>query len=319
MRLERIRAGRARPGLGAQHLAAVRAAAAAGDAAVEGDVVGSQELRFAPRGLRGGRFHFEIGTAGATSLVLQTVALPLARAGPTSLTLGGGTHVPWSPCFHYLALHWLPCLRALDLDAEVTLERAGFHPRGGGRLHAELWPLGRLVPLERTERGALRRVTVLSVSARLPDHVATRQAERARARLAECGAELADETLRLSAPSPGSMLLLLAEFEKSRCCTFGLGARGKPAERVADEAVDALEAFLATSGAVDPYLADQLLVPLAFAAGRSQITTSRVTGHLRTNAAVVGSFLGPVVEIDGALEQPGRVCIQGVGLPAATR
>ncbi len=110
-RLSRIRSNRDRPGLRPQHLAAVRAAARVASAEVRGDRVGSEEIAFAPGPVRPGDYFFDIGTAGATSLVLQTLLLPLARApGTSSITIRGGTHVPWSPCFHYLDWQWRPFL-----------------------------------------------------------------------------------------------------------------------------------------------------------------------------------------------------------------
>ena len=110
-------------------------------------------------------------------------------------------------------------------------------------------------------------------------------------------------------PSPvkGTFLLLMAEFETGRCCYFGLGELGKPAERVADEAVDALFAFLESDGAIDQYLADQLLLPLCLANGKSHIRTNLITKHLLTNAAVLRAFMPVQIEIDGELGQPGLV------------
>ena len=114
----------------------------------------------------------------------------------------------------------------------------------------------------------------------------------------------------------GTLLLLLAEFEHAQCCYYGLGARGKPAEQVAEEAVDALLAFLATDGAIDEHLADQLVLPLAVTAGASELRTSKVTQHLVTNAEVVREFLPATIEIAGAIGQPGSVCISGGALSA---
>jgi RNA 3'-terminal phosphate cyclase (ATP) len=48
------------------------------------------------------------------------------------------------------------------------------------------------------------------------------------------------------------MLLLVVEFEHHQCCFYSLGARGKPAEQVAEEAVAEFETFLATDGCVEP-------------------------------------------------------------------
>src|SRR3954471_741800 len=76
-----IRARRSRPGLQPQHLTAVRAAAAVCAAHLAGDAVGSSFLRFAPQAPpQPGQYLFDIGTAGATPLVLQTALLPLAHA-----------------------------------------------------------------------------------------------------------------------------------------------------------------------------------------------------------------------------------------------
>ncbi len=312
LRITRIRARRAKPGLRAQHLAAVRAAAAASDAAVEGAHLGSSELRFVPGPLRAGHFHVEVGTAGAVSLVLQTVLPALARAPEaSSVLLGGGTHVPWSPCFEYVERLWLHHLRQMGIEASVVLERAGFHPRGGGRVRAHVRPAARLATLCRLERGVLRRIRGLSAVARLPDAVAERQRDRARQRLADLDVPVSLERTRLDAASPGTLLFLEAEFEHSRACCFGLGARGKRAERVADEAVDELEEFLAGPGAVDRHLADQLLLPLVLADGVSELSTARVTEHVRTNAAVIHAFLGPRIQIEAGLGEPGVIRIRG--------
>ncbi|GIX49340.1 MAG: ribosomal subunit interface protein [Candidatus Tectimicrobiota bacterium] len=301
-----IRARRPKPGLMPQHLQAVQAAAAVGEAEVEGAFLGSQALRFVPRGRRGGTFRFDIGTAGATSLVLQTVFLPLsAAAEPSHLTLTGGTHVPWSPCHHYLELHWLPLMRRLGCDAELRLELAGFYPQGGGRVRAHIRPVARLVPLQLTVRGRLLGIRGLSAVANLDLSIAERQRLQALQRLAPYCREVDIEVVRLPARGKGTLLLLLAQFEHARCCYYALGERGKPAERVADEAVEQLLAFLHSEAAVDEFLADQLLLPLAFAPGTSELTTARVTQHLLTNAEVIRQFLPVEIDIRGALGAPG--------------
>jgi RNA 3'-terminal phosphate cyclase (ATP) len=110
-------------------------------------------------------------------------------------------------------------------------------------------------------------------------------------------------------------LLVQAEFaeqssaERSSACYFALGAPGKRAEVVADEAVNQLEEFLASEGAVDEHLADQLLLPLAFASGVSRFRTSRVTRHLLTNAEIVQAFRAARVQVEGEEGQPGTVTI----------
>ena len=92
VRIVDIRARRARPGLMRQHLTAVQAAARICNARVEGAAVGSREISFVPAAVQPGTYDFAIGTAGSTTLILQTVLPPLLLApGPSRLTLEGGT------------------------------------------------------------------------------------------------------------------------------------------------------------------------------------------------------------------------------------
>src|SRR5207248_8749894 len=76
--LRNLRARRTKPGLQPQHLMCVQAAAAIGQAQVRGASLRSSDLTFEPGEVTPGKYHFAIGTAGATSLVLHTVYLPLA-------------------------------------------------------------------------------------------------------------------------------------------------------------------------------------------------------------------------------------------------
>jgi RNA 3'-terminal phosphate cyclase (ATP) len=316
MRLTNVRARRPQPGLKPQHLQAVKAAAQISAAQVEGAALGSQTLRFDPTGLQGGNYAFDIGTAGSTSLLLQTLYLPLSFAdGPSRLTLSGGTHVPWSPCFHYLQWQWLPYLAAAGYHLECTLERAGFYPRGGGLLHADIVPSRHFSPLRLTERGRLLRIRGLSGVGRLDLSIAERQRKRAVDRLRELGVPLEIELVEMPAASPGTFIVLQAEFEGGRCCAFALGARHKPAEKVADEAAEELRADIDSGGAIDAWLADQLLLPLAFVPERSEFSVCRISRHLRTNAQLLGYFLPVAVEIEGETGQPGIVRLHGTAAP----
>lgn len=313
VRLVNIRARRPQPGLKPQHLKAVEAAAAISAARVAGAGPGSQTLLFEPHGLQAGEYAFDIGTAGSTGLLLQTLYLPLSFAGKSSrLKLTGGTHVPWSPCFHYLSWQWLPYLTEIGYRLACRLESAGFYPRGGGVVHADIEPHARLSPLTIGQRGRLLGIHGLSAVGRLPLAIAERQRSEALARLAPLGVAVEIEVAEVPSPSPGSFIVLQAKFEHSRCCAFALGERHKPAERVADEAAAELRADIASGGAIDAWLADQLLLPLAFAPGVSEFSVCRISRHLLTNAELLGYFLPVQAEIEGEQDQPGRVRLYGM-------
>jgi RNA 3'-terminal phosphate cyclase (ATP) len=313
-RILNIRARRSKPGLRPQHLTSVNAAASVGQAQVEGACLGSREIEFRPSSIHPGSYRFEIPTAGSTSLVLQTVFLPLSAAeSPSEIEIIGGTHVPWSPCFHYLEANWLPAMELQGFRADLALEIAGFYPQGGGRIRALIQPLKKIAPLRRNQRGDLQRIRGLSIVSNLPESIAQRQQNRAVKRLADLGCPVEIEVQTLPSPGKGTFLLLQAEFESGQACYFGLGARGKPAERVADEAVDALQALLGGEGVVDEYLADQLLLPLAFAGGDSEFRTSKITQHLLTNAEVIRAFGAAEIDIHGELDHHGVVEIRPRG------
>jgi RNA 3'-terminal phosphate cyclase (ATP) len=291
--MARIRAGRMRPGLRPQHLAAVRAAAMACGAKVGGVFEGSPDLRFEPGALEAGTFRFDIATAGAVTLVLQTVLAPLATAGGTSrVEVTGGTHVPASPSYDFLARHWCAVMERLGLGVRVSLVRAGFYPPGGGEVSAEVGAWERPKGLALEERGALLSVRGVSGAARVKGDVARRQRDAAQGRLWEARRIEAEWEVHesVAAASPGSFLLLEAVFENGRAAFGFLGERGLRSERLGDRAARHLLKFLDAEGAVDPHLADQVAVPLALARGGGRVTTPEVTLHMETVAAVVSMF-----------------------------
>src|SRR5262245_30877359 len=183
-RIERIRAGREKPGLMRQHLTALEAAATVGEAEVEGAGIGAQSIVFRPRRVRPGAYRFAVGTAGSAGLVLQTILLPLlTAAGPSTLTLEGGTHNPHAPPFDFLAQAFLPLVRRMGGGVEACLERAGFYPAGGGRITVEVTPPPALTPLQLTARGATRRRRARALLSRLPRQIGARELAVVRSRL----------------------------------------------------------------------------------------------------------------------------------------
>jgi RNA 3'-terminal phosphate cyclase (ATP) len=309
---QRIRAGRSKPGLRAQHLTCVQAACKVCSGQVEGAKLGSTSLTFAPGPAEGGTYRFDVGTAGSTSLVLHTLALPLALADSRSvLTIRGGTHVPFSPAYHFLEWQWAPLLRRLGLDVDVALLKAGYYPKGGGEIQTRIRPAERIAPLTLGTRGHLEQLDGLSMLSNLPWSIAARQRRRALSRLDATGLPCGIEVREFPSPGMGTMLLLRCRHAGgARACFTALGAKGKRAEAVADEAVDELLAFLQTRGSLDHHTADQLLLPLAVADGPSEYSVSAVTQHLLTNAQVIRAFLNAQITIDGALGSEGRVHVE---------
>ncbi|MGP0065682.1 MAG: RNA 3'-terminal phosphate cyclase [Isosphaeraceae bacterium] len=318
-RMSRIRANRDKPGLRPQHKAAVDSAAKLGHAQVIGASVGSRELTFRPDPYEPRDLTIDIGTAGSTGLVLQTLHLPLAMraSSPVRVVLAGGTFNPKAPAYLFLESTWRAYLAAFGMPMALTMPAAGFYPRGGGQLEAWIEPASPRAWV-RTDRGPLRRIRGIAGVANLRDDIARRMRDRVIRRLEAQGlpdrVEIDIDLVQWSSPGQGAAIGLTAEYDGATIpATFvGLGERGKPSEAVADEAVDQWLAFEAVPGAaVDPHSADQILLPLAFAAGRSEFTVSEVTEHLRTNADTIAAFLDRTITIEEpeAEGRPGRVII----------
>lgn len=295
VRLINIRAGRPKPGLAAQHMMACRSVAEACGGRLEGAEIGSQQVELQPGQPAGGEFRFDIGTAGSTNLVLQSILPPLLFAShPSHVVLTGGTDNPWSPVYSYLQEVFLPTLARMGAQVRLQRNRAGWYPRGGGEIEAWIEPLRTgLQPLVLSERGPLQALICHSLAAdHLPTHILTRQCQGVREQLGDLGATMQCLEESLPAYSPGTTCMVAARFDNGAGGFTAFGERGKPAEVVGGEAGGHLARFLRQEATVDERLADQLQLYAAICGGASEYYSPRLTGHLHANAQVIEQLLG---------------------------
>ena len=314
VKVTNIRARRPKPGLRAQHLAAGRAAAAVCDGQLEGDEIGSGEIHFRPGSPRSGQYRFDIGTAGSAVLVCQTILPALALAeGESAVTVSGGTHNPFAPCFEYLRDVFGVLASAANIQAYFELKRAGFYPAGGGELHMQVLGVGSresIAPLQLTSRGELKYIEGLSAASNmLPRGIVERQVTQTLGRLAQASCSATMQEAVWDSASPGTVVFLRAVYGRTVAGAFALGARGKPAERVADEAVEAMLAFDGSPGVVDAHAGDQLLTLAALCPLEGRFVTERLTPHLQTNAEVIRRLTGRDVTIEPGAGAAGIVVI----------
>jgi RNA 3'-terminal phosphate cyclase (ATP) len=299
-KLINIRARRSQPGLRPQHLMCVRAAGTIGGANYKGASVGSAVLYFEPGEVKAGSYTFTIGTAGATSLVLHTVYLPLMLRGGASseITITGGTHNEHAPCYHFLETTWAAYLRKLGLAIDLEMVRPGFYPRGGGEIKATLHPATTVRGLNLTTCPELTTAGGFSAVAGLPEKIARTQARRLATKLKGEGVESHIPLEEWDAACPGTVAAVVFRQAPVPPLFFGLGERGKPAEAVADEAAEQAIAFRDSGAPVDPHSADQLILPLVFSPDASAFRTSEVTRHLTTNIDTVRKFVDRNISLD---------------------
>lgn len=301
-----IRKGRARPGLMRQHLAAVKAAAEIGQGEVSGAELGSKEIVFRPGQVRPGDYTFRIGTAGSTTLVLQTVLPALLRAsGPSSITLEGGTDNPMAPPFDFLAQAYLPLVRRMGPAVSIALEARGFFPAGGGRFRVDITPGAQLARLDLLERGEVLRKRVTAIVANLPASVAMREIAAASALLGWDRSCFAPQVIK-GAPGPGNVVSIAVESEQVTEVFTGFGEKSVRAEIVAERVAREAQAYLDAGVPVGEHLADQLLLLMALAGGGS-FRTVEPSSHSTTHIALLKQILGTKIHSEREGDKVWRV------------
>ena len=301
--IENIRAGRPKPGLAKQHISCVQAACRVSNGQCKGAEQGSKTLDFQPGKVGGGDFHFDIGSAGAASLVMQTI-LPVLFLGdrPSGFTITGGTHNPLAPPFDFVKETFLPAIETGGFRCECELLRYGFYPAGGGKIVFKVQPWQKepnqivnfCEPCKQLQIDA--RIYTAKLSANIPRH---QQQLLRQSRLAIGDIESIEVK---DSDGPGNCVMIRA-YGGGRTTVFtAFGMRGKPSEDVVNEVVGLAEDFIAGGAAIDSFLADQLLVYMAIA-GDGCFTTNRLSAHLVTNMGVIKKFL----PVDFHPEQQGSV------------
>jgi RNA 3'-terminal phosphate cyclase (ATP) len=309
-RIFNIRTKRKKPGLMPQHLMGIRALKLISNAKVEGDSVGSTGLIFEPEEVKAGDYLFDIGTAGSTSLLLQAIILPLIFAkSRSSLSLKGGTHVPFSPPFHYIKEVFIPILKKLGIRIEAKIESYGFYPKGGGKVRVEIMPSGKIEGMSFLERGEIKKLRGVSGVGNLPLSIAERQKDAALKVIASQGLKAEIEPFSVSTYSQGTFIFLGTQTDNCLAGFSSLGERGKRAELVGEEAAKNFLNYYSTSACLDHHMADQIVLYLSIAKEESSFTTSEISNHLLTNLWVIEKLSDARYEVEGEMGKPGKITI----------
>lgn len=300
----RARAGRNQPGLRPQHLAAIQACAEMCDAETDGLAVGSTEFTFAPRSApRGGRYRWDIGTAGSTTMLAMTI-LPLAAWAdrPVVVEVVGGVYQDFAPSPHHLSRVLAPLLARMGVRFELDVVRPGYVPRGAGELTLRVDPArAPLSPLRLEQRGEIEAVAGIAISSRLEAaRVSDRMAEACVELLGEAGLPCAierhyDET---SAQAGAGLTVWAATTTGCRLGADAAGAPGRRSEWIGRRVAQDLLAELDSGATTDRHTADMLVLWAALASGESRWRAPSATDHLTTNLWLL-SELGARTRLEG--------------------
>ena len=304
------RKGSPSPGLLRFDAESVRLFAQISEARVEGGDVGEDTVELEPGPLRPGAHRFEVPADAPMLPLLRAALMPLAHArGASVLFLAGSTHAPGGETFEVVSSTFHYLLGKLGIDVSLTLECAGFAPRGGGEVSARLssrddaaWK-----PLDLVDREELESIQIVSAGASVPAHVRERQGARARSGVHISGLEPTVQLQKLRARSAGTVVAITGRFGEAPMTFASVSERGKSAESVGEQAARAFRRFANQPGVVPEILVESLLLFLAFAQGESRITTPRLPAVAPGQAALIRAFTGREVQIDGKVGQPARI------------
>jgi RNA 3'-terminal phosphate cyclase (ATP) len=306
VRVKNVRARRKNPGLQKQHLTALNAAAAVSNATVSGATLHSSEVEFTPGAVLPGNYNFSVGTAGSTTLILQTIlpALMMADA-PSEIHFEGGTHNPLAPPVDFLKKTFLPIISQMGPRVDLRFEQFGFYPAGGGRWSVKVEPTGNgLKQHDLVERGAMVNLRSKILIAQLPEHIAMR--ELTMLVQAGIGQEHFEITRVDESNGPGNVVMIETISENVTEVFTGFGEKGVAAESVAEHAIREWKRYSNSNVFAGEHLADQLLLPMALAKGGS-FTTLPLSGHAITNMDTIRHFLDVDFKIEKSEE---RVLVQ---------
>jgi RNA 3'-terminal phosphate cyclase (ATP) len=313
IRIENIRARRDKPGLRAQHLQAVRACREVCNGVVENASVGSREIVYTPGDMPdGGEHSWDIGTAGSTTLLAQTL-LPLACFGrkPSKLRLEGGLFQDFAPSAYHMKFVLLPLLEQMGVRAQLDIRRPGYVPRGGGIMELRVEPAAGLKPLSLTEQGEILGVKGIALSSHLKEkRVSQRMAAACQKVLGSHGYNAVFETVEDEGSlQEGAVLAIYAETSLGcRIGSDGAGSPGRRSEFIGRYVAGRLMEDVETGAAVDRYAADQLIIYAGLAEGVSRYSVPGVTEHVETNLWLIEELLGAETRISGNIIE-----IAGIG------
>lgn len=308
-----IRKNRPKPGLMNQHLLGLRALNRLCDGKIEGDSLGSEEIKFYPGEISAKSLNIKIETAGSITLILQTLVPPaLFAPGPVEIFFdGGATDTFFSPTIDYFKYVFLKILEKMGAKVDINILKRGYFPEGGAKVKVKVFPIKKervfnsnksspfLSPFKLLERGEFKKIIVISGASELLKNkkVAERQLTKVREILGKLNLSREERVEYYNTLSPGSQICLIAEFKNTTIGADNLGKLGKKAEEVGEEAVLKLLNEQKSNASLDRHLADQILLYLALTKNQSQVKVSEITPHCKTNIWVIEKFLDGKFEI----------------------
>jgi len=287
-----IRANRPNPGIKPQHYISIKSIQDLCDAKTTGLEIGSSTLSFTPGDFKGGKYNFDIGTAGSITLVFQACILAsILSKESVTIKLNGGTDVKWSPSWDYFTKVFLPLLKKMGVSVDAKLITRGYYPKGGGEAEIKINPCKKIKPLILDRYQEFSDVKGVINIAGLPDHVCTRMKNSAIKLFLKENLMANINIERFSSISQGVGITLWIESKDTIIGSTVMGERGVSSEEVGKTVVRNLLSEIQSQSTLDVYAFDQLLPYMTLAEGNSSCFVKELSNHANTNIWLVKQFL----------------------------
>ncbi len=308
--IDNIRANRPTPGIKPQHYAAMKSIEEICYGKSEGLEIGSSHLKFTPGEINGGKYKFDIGTAGSITLVFQACLLSAIKTRePIIMRVTGGTDVRWAPSWDYFDKVFLKLLQKMGVSVETQLIKRGYYPKGGGEATLTINPSKEILPLHFGKQQDFSEVNGILNIANLPDHIGTRMKHAAIKMLLKKNLKAAIKIEEAQSLSTGTGITLWVQSQDAVIGSTNLGEVGIPAEKIGEDAALQILQDIDVGATIDIHAFDQIIPYFAIARNGSVCVVREVSNHAKTNMWLVKQFF----DVDFKLEKFGNATIVTVG------
>jgi RNA 3'-phosphate cyclase len=298
IKIVKIRAKRKTPGLKLQHLLGIKALADITGATVNGLFIGSTELTFIPGKIQLEHHFIKIDTAASITLIIQLIHNFVCSNGKSiSLEfLGGGTHTQWAPIIEYTEQVTSVILEKFGISTDITVDRVGFYPKGGGIVKVRIFKQPNIMdPIIIQKISSSTSIQTISItSSKLETaRVAERQYDGFSKSISQ-SFEIQHEN-KYHDVEAGTTFFAKVNGDIPVAASK-IGQVKVSAERVGNEVAKLITEYLKHE-IMDPYLSDQVILPLAFAPIGSKVKI-HITDHVKSNLYVIERLLGKVFKLE---------------------
>jgi len=294
VKITNIRVNRPNPGMKAQHYVAIKSIAEICNAETEGLEIGSTCVTFKPSTIKGGKYKFEVGTAGSITLAFQAIILSMVKTKePLTISLTGGTDVKWSPSWNYFQNVFLPLIKKMGVNVFPKLILRGYYPKGGGEAVITINPIKKIQPLKLDKPEEHLGINGLINISNLPDHIITRMKHTVIKTLLKNDLQTTIDVDQSTSLSPGVGVTLWTQSKNAILGCTVLGEKDTSSEEVGKKATNDLLREIEAETTLDVHAFDQILPYMALAKdnGISKCIVRELSSHASTNIWLIQQFL----------------------------